>query len=265
MTDQQQPEQKGQRAHYSTGGRAGAAHPASRPDEWSNSTLGLSINQWTAVACLGVVLFIGLALVFGVLVGRALHGPLTARASTVVLPARSAPAIPVQPVGTRPDGRMDPRAAARGTGVSRLFDQVLAAGDEAPGFKLQALGGGTLSLGDLRGRTILVNFWATWCTWCKYELPALQAVYEKYQDAGLVVVGVDVEEPQGLVEAYVQRYGLSFPVVLDEEGRTAEAYRVRGLPMTYFVNRKGVIVHVKRGAMREDELELYVRNALAAD
>jgi thiol-disulfide isomerase/thioredoxin len=130
---------------------------------------------------------------------------------------------------------------------------------------LETLDGDTLALGRLKGHAVLINFWATWCAWCKYELPALQAVHEKYQNKGLIVVGVDVEEPRSLVEAYVHRYGVSFPIVLDMEGFTAEAYRIHGLPMTYFVDRDGTIVHVQRGAMREDELERLVHAALTSD
>lgn len=269
MADQH-PKQAKQRARYSTSWPASSTGLAQRlredaaPD--TGGAFALSVNQWTVLIGLGVVLFIGLALVTGVVVGRALRGPLAVRASTAV-PAGSAVIAEAQPLLTQPEVRVDPwpRSGARDTGVSLLFNDVLVAGDAAPDFHLEALDGDTMSLSHLKGRTVLVNFWATWCNWCKYELPALQAAYEKYQNKGLVVVGVDVEEPRPLVEAYVQRYGLLFPVVLDIEGTTAEAYRVRGLPMTYFINPDGVIVHVQRGAMREDELELYVRDVLAAD
>ncbi|RME47272.1 MAG: TlpA family protein disulfide reductase [Chloroflexi bacterium] len=236
--------------------------PQSAPSIRPGGTSGLSLNQWTALVCLGVLLAIGLALGSGMLVGRALRGP---RATDV--PAASRPLLEPRVFVTGAVTRVDPRPRAdvRDTGVSLPFTQELAAGSEAPAFKLQTLDAGELSLEDWKGHTVLLNFWATWCTWCKYELPALQAVYEKYQGQGLVVIGVDVEEPHGLVMAYVQRYGLSFPVVLDLDGAVAEVYRVYGLPMTYFLDKNGVIVRVKRGAMREDELELYVREALAAE
>ncbi|MFQ5859088.1 MAG: TlpA family protein disulfide reductase, partial [Anaerolineae bacterium] len=249
MTDQEEQAQVTQRARYSTSWPVGGMPPSSRRSEKSSGAMGLSVNQWVMLVCVGVVLFIGLALATGVVVGRVLRGPMAGRASM---------AVSAEPAAL--DARVDPRPEfdVYAGGASLVFDYALASGDEAPGFRLEALDGGTLSLDDLKGRTVLVNFWATWCNWCKYELPALQAVHEKYQDDGLVVVGVDVEEPRALVEAYVQRYGVSFPVVLDVEGATAEAYRVRGLPMTYFVDRNGAIVRVQRGAMREDELELYV-------
>lgn len=223
---------------------------------------GLSVNQWTVLVCLGVLVFIGLALATGLMVGRAFRRPLAA----VTLATGPAVDSRGEPLSTQSEARVDQQAGAgrRQGGTRPLFKNLLAASEEAPRFQLEALDGGTMSLEELEGHTVLLNFWATWCTWCRYELPALQAVYQKYRDEGLVVVGVNVEEPRPLVEAYVQRYGVSFPVVLDIDGSTADAYQVRGLPMTYFVGPTGAIVHVQRGAMREDELELYVRNVLTA-
>lgn len=262
MADQQ-PEQVTRRAHYSTSWGDGVAQPASPQLEPSRSAFRLSVNQWTVLTCLGVTLFIGLALASGVVVGHVLRGPLVVRVAKTVSagPARVGGA---EPLAAGASTRVEPRPSsdARDTGATLLFDNGLAAGDVAPDFQLDALGGGTVSLDGLRDHTVVLNFWATWCTWCKYEMPALEAVYKKYRDQDLVVIGIDVEEPAPLVEAYAQRYGLTFPVILDVKGTTAEAYQVRGLPMTYFVDEDGVIGRVKRGAMREDELESYVRSAL---
>lgn len=274
MVDQQS-DQTTQRARYSTrwpadGWRLAESGQRLSGDAapQSDSAFRLSVNQWTALICLGVVLFVGLALATGLVVGRTLRGPFTGEVSTAMrrwdTTPRSAVIAEAQTLVTYPEERVNPRteSGVSEKGLSLLFDDVLAVGDEAPDFQLEAIDGGRLSLSDLKGRSVLVNFWATWCNWCKYELPALQAVYEKYRNEGLIVVGVDVEEPRPLVKAYVERYGLTFPVVLDIEAATARTYRVRGLPMTYFVSPEGTITRVQRGAMREDELELYVHKVL---
>lgn len=264
LSDQQKSTPVRQRARFSTGRPGGGTWPPAglgRPA----SHAALSANQWTVLVLVGVLLFVGLALVSGVVVGRAFVGTseVPAVIASSVPPREMAPSEPrVLPSSLRVDPR--PSGAARDSPVSLPLGHGPGPGDKAPAFELKTLDGGTLSVEDLRGWPVVLNFWATWCTWCKYELPALEAVYEKYQSQGLVVVGVDVEEPVPLVQAYTERYGLSFPVLLDEAGETAAAYDVRGLPMTYFVDATGIVVRVQRGAMREDELELYVRSVLPA-
>lgn len=266
VPDHQRHDLAQRRARYSTRWPAGAPSQdaGDEPDEESLATS--SVNRWVMLVSLGVLLFIAAALVTGMVIGRIIRAPNAVRIAEAV-PVRSTLSTVSQSWTSPGSARLDPRPVSdvRESEVSALFDTGPTAGDPAPAFQLEALGGQALSLADLKGSVVVVNFWATWCTWCRYELPALQAVYDKYKDQGLVVVGVDVEEPNQLVEAYVRRYGLTFPVVLDMEGATAEAYKVRGLPMTFFVDREGSIVRVKRGAMREDELELFVRDALASD
>lgn len=265
LPDPQEPTQARQRARFSTDWPAGSTLPPPKPGRQA-SHAALSANQWTVLILAGVFLFVGLALASGVVVGRAFIGTSAAPAAMV------APAPPREMVRPEPrvlpsSLRVDPRPSAvvADSAISLLLGHGPGPGDEMPSFKLKALDGGTLSSDDLLGRPLVLNFWATWCTWCKYELPALEAVHEKYQNKSLIVVGVDVEEPRPLVKAYAERYGLSFPVLLDETGETAAAYDVRGLPMTFFIGRDGTIVRVQRGAMREDELELYVRSVLADD
>lgn len=252
-----------QRARYSTSWPAGVTESLEPSTDHKAS---LSANQWSLLVLFGVGLFICAALVTGVVIGRVVRGTVAAEAATAV-PAGSALVAAAQ-AWTSPDGdRLDPRPVSDvgEISVASLFDAGPTSSDAAPDFQLETLSGDPLSLAALKGRVVVVNFWATWCNWCKYEMPALQAVHRKYSDQGFVVLGVNVEEPRPLVEAYVERYGLSFPVVLDVAGTTAESYKVRALPMTFFIDREGTIVRVQRGAMREDELELYVRNALARD
>lgn len=113
----------------------------------------------------------------------------------------------------------------------------------APDFALPTLSGTTLRLSDLKGKVVLINFWATWCIPCKTEMPAIDALYQRHRDRGLEVVAVnlDVLSTAG-VEAFVKEVGVTFRVVLDPSWSTAHAYRVVGIPTTYLIDRAGHVV-----------------------
>lgn len=113
-------------------------------------------------------------------------------------------------------------------------------GNIAPGFTLKNLEGEDVNLSDYKGKHVFLNFWATWCGFCDQEMPDLQKIYEENDD--IVVLAVNVMETQEEVKTYVDENGLSFPVVLDEEGMMGSLYLVRGMPTTYFINKEGVIL-----------------------
>jgi cytochrome c biogenesis protein CcmG, thiol:disulfide interchange protein DsbE len=121
----------------------------------------------------------------------------------------------------------------------------LAAGKlvHAPAFTLDRLDrDGQLGVGDLRGKAVVVNFWASWCVPCRDEAPVLQKTYERYRDQGLVVLGVDVNDFRQDARRFMKRYGLSYPVVYDGKGSTVGKWGVRGFPETFFVDRTGKLV-----------------------
>jgi len=122
----------------------------------------------------------------------------------------------------------------------------------APPIELATLDGSQTSLASYHGRPVVVNFWATWCEPCKQEMPALQAETDSHPD--LVVLGVDNIEPAVRVKPYVEQLGISFPVVLDQDGSVAEEYEVIGMPTSFFVDRSGVLRSVYRGALTPDAL-----------
>lgn len=132
----------------------------------------------------------------------------------------------------------------------------------APNFALAGLNGETVRLSDYHGKVVLVNFWGTWCEPCKEETPALQQVYEKLRAQGLVIVGVDLrnQERKGLegdadVRAFVERYGVTYPIALDVTGETARAFQVLPLPTSYFVDQSGFIRYVRVGQITAEEVE----------
>jgi peroxiredoxin len=117
-------------------------------------------------------------------------------------------------------------------------------GEVAPDFSLPALEGGEQSLRDYRGRVVLLNFWATWCGPCRAEMPDMQAVYEELRDRGFVVVAVNGGEGRERVQSFVEEFGLTFPVLVDEEREVLRQYGVRGFPTTFVIDGDGVIQQV---------------------
>jgi cytochrome c biogenesis protein CcmG, thiol:disulfide interchange protein DsbE len=128
-------------------------------------------------------------------------------------------------------------------------------GTAAPDFALKSLDGSTVSLSDLRGKALMVNFWATWCPPCKEEMPVLQAAYEKYRDQGFEFVGIDMKEDERTVRNFVEEGGYSWTFLLDSNGQVSNSYRVTGVPTTYFIDRDGIIQGMYIGAISRGVLE----------
>lgn len=125
----------------------------------------------------------------------------------------------------------------------------------APDFLLRQLGGDTLRLSDLQGRPVIVNFWATWCATCRAETPDLIELYEMHQDAGLVMLGINLRENEGAVADWVENFGIPYPVVFDRSGEVASTWRIggpnQGVPSTYFIDAAGVVRKVVFGYVTE--------------
>jgi peroxiredoxin len=126
-------------------------------------------------------------------------------------------------------------------------------GATAPDFSLLNLDGQPVSLSDFRGRLVLINFWATWCGPCEIEMPAIQAVYEKHQEEGFVVLAVAVDDSAKNVRRFINERGLTFQTLMDD-GSVSRAYRVFGLPASFFVGADGNIAAVHNGVLTEDEI-----------
>lgn len=128
-----------------------------------------------------------------------------------------------------------------------------AAGD----FSLESLTGETVWLGDQLGKPVIINFWATWCAPCELEMPLFQEYYEKYAP-DLQILAVNFSEPVEDIQPFVDRLGMTFPVLLDPDGKVSKLYRVRALPVTYFIDRQGSVQAMYLGSLSRAKFEEFI-------
>jgi peroxiredoxin len=115
-------------------------------------------------------------------------------------------------------------------------------------FSIPTLERTTFRLADYRGKVVFLNFWATWCPPCKEEMPAMERLYQRYKDKGLVVLAVSVDtEGVPIVTPFVKEYKLTFPIGFDHKMAVAEEYGVRGLPTSFLVDKRGTLVGLALG------------------
>ncbi len=121
------------------------------------------------------------------------------------------------------------------------------AGEKAPDFTLTSFDGQTYKLSELRGTVVFINFWASWCIPCEQEAPALENAWRHYKDQGVLFVGVDYVDTETAAKAFIQRFDVSYPNGPDLGTRISQAYRIRGVPETYIVDKNGTLAAVKIG------------------
>ena len=127
-------------------------------------------------------------------------------------------------------------------------------GHPAPDFALRDTSGKEVRLSDERGHVVLLNFWATWCVPCRTEMPAIERVYRSHRSQ-FTAFGIDKQEPLGDVHSYAERYGLTFPLLLDPSLSAWNAYQVRIQPVSFWIDRNGVIRSIHYGPMSAATIE----------
>ena len=114
-------------------------------------------------------------------------------------------------------------------------------GRPAPQFTLSLFDGGEISLSDLRGQVVVVNFWASWCPPCRAEAPLLEEAWRSYRDRGVVFLGVDYVDTEAEARAYLREFGVTYPNGPDRGSRIARAFGITGIPDTFFIDRQGIV------------------------
>ncbi|MFQ5598326.1 MAG: TlpA disulfide reductase family protein [Nitrospiria bacterium] len=139
----------------------------------------------------------------------------------------------------------DPASKNKGTSLIEGIE----VGNLAPDFTIKQLEGGQSSLSEYKGKVVLINFWATWCGPCKAEMPSMELLYQTYprDDFEILAVSIDID-PNAPVKEFIQDFGFTFPVLLDNQFIVNERYQVRVVPTSVVLDRRGVITHRLLGA-----------------
>ncbi len=133
----------------------------------------------------------------------------------------------------------------------------------APDFSLTTFGGETLTLSDLRGQVVIINFWASWCPPCRDEAPYLEATWRKYRDQGVIFIGVDYVDAEPNALAYIEEFDITYPNGPDIGQKIAEAYRIKGVPETFYVDKTGQLRGVQIGPLFPPTLDNKIVELLA--
>lgn len=131
-------------------------------------------------------------------------------------------------------------------------------GNFAPSFKLRNIKGNYESLESYRGEVVVLNFWATWCAPCRIEMPSFEKLYRRYRSEGVTVLAITLDKnSENKIKSFVDEYGLSFPILLDEKGEVERLYPSMTIPFTYIIDRQGRIVARVDGAKNWESSETF--------
>jgi peroxiredoxin len=124
-------------------------------------------------------------------------------------------------------------------------------------FSLPLTDGTNINTEKLRGKVVFLNFWATWCGPCREEMPSMEALYRRFKDRGLQILAVNVQESPRQAAAFMDQWGLTFPVALDSRGNVGNTYGVMAIPTTYIINQEGEIISRVVGSLNWDTPKLF--------
>jgi peroxiredoxin len=138
----------------------------------------------------------------------------------------------------------------------------LRVGNIAPDFTLGSNRASRVSLSELRGKIVILNFWASWCPPCRHEVPALQTIHNEFGPRGVVVLAVNEREKLSDVERFAHDNSINFAVWLDEDGWAGNIYQARSIPTTYFIDEEGIIQAIQIGSMTREQIVTHLEKLL---
>jgi len=131
------------------------------------------------------------------------------------------------------------------------------AAEPAPDFALPTFPNGSeIKLQDLKGRVVYLDFWATWCPPCRKSFPWMDEMHTRYKDAGLTIIAVSVDKKRELIEEFINKMEPNFTVAHDPTGKIAKAYKLRGMPSSYLIDRNGKLIKTHLGFRSKDRDKL---------
>ena len=140
-------------------------------------------------------------------------------------------------------------------GALAVSSMVGASSALAPSFTLPSRSGDTVSLTQLKGKVVMLNFWASWCGPCRQEMPLLDQMHKRYSALGFTLVGVNVDANSKDAEQWLSKTPVSFPVLFDRDSKVSAMYDVKAMPSTVFIDRKGNVRYLHKGYKAGDEGE----------
>lgn len=146
------------------------------------------------------------------------------------------------------------KSTSSSTAQETSLAEGLSQGQTAPDFTLTDQNGDNVKLSDYRGKKVILNFWATWCPPCRAEMPHMQEFHENNADGDVVILAVNLtaqDNGEEAIRSFIDEFGLTFSIPMDETGSAAQAYQIRTVPTTYILNTKGEIAQKIVGPMDE--------------
>ncbi|OEH93528.1 thiol-disulfide oxidoreductase ResA [Bacillus solimangrovi] len=137
-------------------------------------------------------------------------------------------------------------------------NEIVKKGEKAPDFILENLQGEKVQLSDYEGKGIFLNFWGTWCKPCEKEMPYMENLYPEYSAKDVEILAVNVGESKLAVEKFKERFGLSFPILLDKDGEVVDAFGINPLPTTVLLNKEHEVVDTITGTLTEEMIRAHM-------
>ena len=133
----------------------------------------------------------------------------------------------------------------------------------APDFTLETYDGDVLTLSDYRGQVVVLNFWASWCGPCAIEAPDLEALWQDYQDRGVMFIGIGYVDSKPKAEEFMATYGMTYPSGADLRTEISDAYAIRGVPETFVIDQNGEVVYFAERVVTYNEIAAVLEETLA--